>query len=213
MPSLIFCCVTEQTKRQRLMEWDREAHRQARLKETARETKKERVRHRDSKTEQIDKQDSRHAAWQTDRRTVRKKNRQTNWQTGLETNTKIYRQTDRLMDRSTDKKTEWQTGKETDRKSCHWGQSARQVEGQTLAGFPGLTVGHVIEDVLHGPAVRQAAVRQLSVTLLPTLTLMSVKQEDELLLDQLPLLRVSYRRRHRLHTRTHSKHFLFTIAH
>lgn len=83
----------------------------------------------------------------------------------------------------------------------------RQVDRQTLAGFPGLTVGHVIEDVLHGPAVRQAAVRQLSVTLLPTLTLMSVKQEDELLLDQLPLLGISHRGSHRLsaHAHTHTQ--------
>ena len=60
----------------------------------------------------------------------------------------------------------------------------------TLAGLAGLAVGHVVEDVLHGAAVGQGAGLQLPVGLLPSLALVCVKQQDQLLLDQLALLRV-----------------------
>jgi len=58
----------------------------------------------------------------------------------------------------------------------------------TLAGLPGLAVGHVVEDVLHGAAVRQGAGPHLPIGLLPSLALVSVQQQDQLLLDQLALL-------------------------
>ena len=58
----------------------------------------------------------------------------------------------------------------------------------TLAGLAGLTVGHVVEDVLHGAAVRQGAGPHLPIGLLPSLALVCVKQQDQLLLDQLALL-------------------------
>lgn len=45
----------------------------------------------------------------------------------------------------------------------------------TLAGFAGLTVCHVIKDVLHGSAVGQAALADLSVGLLSAMALMSMK--------------------------------------
>lgn len=157
--------------------------------------KKENNRHRDRQRD-WERQTNRTADMQDDRQTSLETNKPTDssyWQTGLQTREQNDSQTGRVTDRRLHIERNRQASSE-----CHWGQRARQVERQTLAGFPGLTVGHVIEDVLHGPAVRQAAVRQLSVTLLPTLTLMSVKQENELLLDQLPLLRVSHRGCHRL---------------
>lgn len=61
----------------------------------------------------------------------------------------------------------------------------------------GLARGHVVQHVLHRPAVWQGALPHLRrvpcVLLLPisSLTLMSMEQEDQLLLDQLPLLRIS----------------------
>jgi len=58
----------------------------------------------------------------------------------------------------------------------------------TLAGLASLAVGHVVEDVLHGAAVRQGAGSHLPVGLLPPLALVCVKQQDQLLLDQLALL-------------------------
>lgn len=63
-------------------------------------------------------------------------------------------------------------------------------EKLTLTGLAGLAVGHVVEDVLHGPAVRQGAGPHLAVGLLTPLALVRVEQQDQLLLDQLPLLRV-----------------------
>lgn len=60
----------------------------------------------------------------------------------------------------------------------------------TLAGLAGLAVGHVVEHVLHGAAVRQRARPHLAVGLLPPLALVRVEQQNQLLLDQLPLLRV-----------------------
>lgn len=60
----------------------------------------------------------------------------------------------------------------------------------TLAGFAGLAVCHVVEDVLHGPAVGQGAGSHLAVGLLAPLALVGVEQQNQLLLDQLTLLRV-----------------------
>lgn len=60
----------------------------------------------------------------------------------------------------------------------------------TLAGLASLTVSHVVEHVLHGAAVRQVALPHLPVGLLPPLALVRVKQQDELLLNQLPLFGV-----------------------
>lgn len=45
----------------------------------------------------------------------------------------------------------------------------------TLAGFAGLTVGHVIKDVLHGSAVGQVALADLSVGLLSAMALVSMQ--------------------------------------
>lgn len=45
----------------------------------------------------------------------------------------------------------------------------------TLAGFAGLTVRHVIKDVLHGSAVGQVALADLSIGLLSAMALVSVK--------------------------------------
>lgn len=44
-----------------------------------------------------------------------------------------------------------------------------------LAGFAGLTVRHVIEDVLHGSAVRQVALADLSIGLLSAMALVSMQ--------------------------------------
>ena len=63
--------------------------------------------------------------------------------------------------------------------------------GLTLAGLAGLAVGHVVQHVLHGATVRQGAGPHLPVGLLSTLALVCVEQQDQLLLDQLALLRVS----------------------
>lgn len=60
----------------------------------------------------------------------------------------------------------------------------------TLAGFASLAMSHVVEHVLHGAAVGQVAVSHLPVGLLPPLALVRVEQEDQLLLNQLPLLGV-----------------------
>lgn len=49
---------------------------------------------------------------------------------------------------------------------------------------------HVVEDVLHGPAVGQRASSHLAVGLLAPLALVGVEQQNQLLLDQLALLRV-----------------------
>lgn len=51
----------------------------------------------------------------------------------------------------------------------------KQPAQLTLAGFAGLTVRHVIEDVLHGSAVRQVALADLSVGLLSAMALVSVQ--------------------------------------
>lgn len=51
-------------------------------------------------------------------------------------------------------------------------------------------MSHVVEHILHGAAVGQVALPHLPVGLLPPLALVRVEQEDELLLDELPLLRV-----------------------
>lgn len=75
----------------------------------------------------------------------------------------------------------------------------------TLAGLASLAVGHVVEDVLHCAAVRKSTRPHLTVSLLPALALVCVKQQDQLLLDQFAFLRVSCgaRRCHR-HTSTAS---------
>lgn len=52
-------------------------------------------------------------------------------------------------------------------------------------------MGHVVENVLHGAAVRERTGPHLPVGLLPSLALVCVEQQDQLLLDQLALLRVS----------------------
>ena len=65
------------------------------------------------------------------------------------------------------------------------------------AGFTRLTGRHVVQDVLHGPAVGEGALSHLTSvagTLLLSVSpgaLVGVEQENQLLLDQLPLLRVS----------------------
>lgn len=59
-----------------------------------------------------------------------------------------------------------------------------------MAGLASLAVRHVVEDVLHGAAVREGAGTHLAVGLLAPLTLVSVEQQDQLLLDQLALLGV-----------------------
>lgn len=59
-----------------------------------------------------------------------------------------------------------------------------------LAGFARLAVGHVVEDILHGATVWEVALPHLTIGLFPALTLMGMQQENQLLLDQLPLLRV-----------------------
>lgn len=69
-----------------------------------------------------------------------------------------------------------------------WGQAEQR--GLTLAGLASLAVRHVVEDVLHGAAVREGAGAHLAVGLLAPLTLVSVEQQDQLLLDQLALLGV-----------------------
>lgn len=61
----------------------------------------------------------------------------------------------------------------------------------TLTGLASLAVSHVVEDVLHCAAVRQVALPNLAVCLLPPLALVCMKQEYQLLLDQLALFRVS----------------------
>jgi len=48
----------------------------------------------------------------------------------------------------------------------------------------------MVENVLHGAAVGQVALPHFPVSLLPPLALVRVQQEDELLLNQLPLLGV-----------------------
>ena len=64
------------------------------------------------------------------------------------------------------------------------------------AGLASLAGGHVVQHVLHGPAVGQRTLPHLSsissILLLPisSLTLVSMQQQHQLLLDQLPLLRV-----------------------
>lgn len=60
----------------------------------------------------------------------------------------------------------------------------------TLAGFASLAVRHVIKDVLHSAAVRQGAGPHFPISLFSSLALMCVEQQDQLLLDQLALLRV-----------------------
>ena len=66
----------------------------------------------------------------------------------------------------------------------------------TLTGAlaAGLALGHVVEDLLHRAAVRERAGLVLSsahgVLPLPPLALVCVQQQHQLLLDQLPLLRV-----------------------
>lgn len=60
----------------------------------------------------------------------------------------------------------------------------------TLAGFASLAVRHVIKDVLHSAAVRQGAGPHFPISLFSSLAFMCVEQQDQLLLDQLALLRV-----------------------
>lgn len=55
-------------------------------------------------------------------------------------------------------------------------------------------MSHVVQHVLHGATVRQVALSYLSVGLLPPLAFVRVQQEDQLLLNQLPLLGVCSRR-------------------
>lgn len=62
-----------------------------------------------------------------------------------------------------------------------------------MAGLAGLTVGHVVEDVLHGAAVGQSARPHLAIGLLPPLALVCVEQQDQLLLNELALLGVGGR--------------------
>lgn len=61
----------------------------------------------------------------------------------------------------------------------------------TLARLAGLAMCHVVEDILHSAAVRKGTGPHLPVGLLSPLALVCVKQQDQLLLDQLPLLWVS----------------------
>lgn len=63
----------------------------------------------------------------------------------------------------------------------------------TLAGLAGLAMSHVVKHILHGAAVGQVAVAHFSVGLLPPLALVRMEQEDQLLLDELPLLGVCSR--------------------
>ena len=60
------------------------------------------------------------------------------------------------------------------------------------AGLPRLTSGHVVEDILHGPAVGEGALPLLAAGLLsvPPGALVGMEEQHQLLLDQLPLLRV-----------------------
>ena len=64
------------------------------------------------------------------------------------------------------------------------------------AGLPRLTSGHVVEDILHGPAVRESALPHLcrvaGILLLSVSpgALVGVEEQHQLLLDQFPLLRV-----------------------
>ena len=67
-----------------------------------------------------------------------------------------------------------------------------------MAGFARLAVCHVVEDVLHRPAVGKVALPHLPVGLLPALALVSMQEEDKLLLDELALLWIS-----RMCSRTH----------
>lgn len=66
-------------------------------------------------------------------------------------------------------------------------------ERLTLTGLAGLAVGHVVENVLHGPAVGQGTGPHLAVGLFAPLALVRMEQQDQLLLDQLALLRVGCR--------------------
>ena len=56
-------------------------------------------------------------------------------------------------------------------------------------------MSHVVEHVLHGAAVGQVALPHFPVGLLPPLALVRMEQEDQLLLNQLPLLGVCRRGR------------------
>ena len=58
------------------------------------------------------------------------------------------------------------------------------------AGFTRLTSGHMVEDILHGPAVGEVALSPLTVGLLPVPpgALVGVEEQNKLLLDQTPLL-------------------------
>ena len=67
-----------------------------------------------------------------------------------------------------------------------------------MAGLARLAVCHVVKDVLHGSTVGKVALPHLPVGLLPALALVSVQEEDKLLLDELALLRIS-----RMCPRTH----------
>lgn len=65
----------------------------------------------------------------------------------------------------------------------------------TLAGLASLAMSHVVQHVLHGATVGQVARPHLPIGLFPPLTLVRVEQEDELLLDELPLLGIGCGRR------------------
>ena len=59
-------------------------------------------------------------------------------------------------------------------------------------GFARLTSGHMVEDILHGPAVGEGALPLLTAGLLPVPpdALVGMEEQHQLLLNLLPLLRV-----------------------
>lgn len=87
------------------------------------------------------------------------------------------------------------------------------VKRLTLTGLAGLAVGHVVEDVFHGPAVGEGTRPHLAVGLLTPLALVRVEQQDQLLLDQLALLRVGRRTGRNTLTPDHShRHLLLRLG-
>lgn len=84
-----------------------------------------------------------------------------------------------------------------------------------MAGLASLAVGHVVEDVLHGAAVGQSAGPHLPVGLIPPLALVCVKQQDQLLLNELALLGVGcWARRHAAGSGDHAdrRHLLLHLG-
>lgn len=61
----------------------------------------------------------------------------------------------------------------------------------TLAGLASLAMCHVVEDVLHCAAVGEVALAHFPVGLLAPLTLVGMQEKNKLLLNELPLLRIS----------------------